>query len=63
MDDRVTLLLRANVVVMPLLLVIAGDVETNPGPEGSFLFVVGLEEFIELLFLHLHRTKSENIAQ
>ena len=45
-DDRVTLLLRANVVVMPLLLVIAGDVETNPGPEGSLLFVVGLEEFI-----------------
>ena len=30
-----TLLLRAIVVVIPLLLVIAGDVETNPGPEGT----------------------------
>ena len=29
-----TLLLRAIVVVIRLLLVIAGDVETNPGPEG-----------------------------
>ena len=28
------LLLRAIVVVIPLLLVIAGDVETNPGPGG-----------------------------
>ena len=31
-----TLLLRAIVVMIPLLLVIAGDVETNPGPEGNF---------------------------
>ena len=31
-----TLLLRAIVVVIPLLLVIAGDVETNPGPGGMF---------------------------
>ena len=30
-----TLLLRAIMVVVPLLLVIAGDVETNPGPEGT----------------------------
>ena len=30
------LLLRAIVVVIPLLLVIAGDVETNPGPEGKY---------------------------
>ena len=29
-------LLRAIVVVIPLLLVIAGDVETNPGPEGVY---------------------------
>ena len=29
------LLLRAIVVVIPLLLVIAGDVETNPGPGGN----------------------------
>ena len=35
-DGRRTLLLRAIVVVIPLLLVIAGDVETNPGPKGSF---------------------------
>ena len=34
MDGVVTLLLRAIVVVIPLLLVIAGDVETNPGPGG-----------------------------
>ena len=31
-DGGGTLLLRAIVVVIPLLLVIAGDVETNPGP-------------------------------
>ena len=29
------MLLRATVVLIPLLLVIAGDVETNPGPEGK----------------------------
>ena len=34
-DGGGTLLLRAIVVMIPLLLVIAGDVETNPGPEGS----------------------------
>ena len=31
-DGGWTLLLRAIVVMIPLLLVIAGDVETNPGP-------------------------------
>jgi len=31
-----TPLLRAIMVVILLLLVIAGDVETNPGPEGNF---------------------------
>ena len=36
-DGGGTLLLRAIVVVIPLLLVIAGDVETNPGPGGNFL--------------------------
>ena len=34
-DGGGTLLLRAIVVVIPLLLVIAGDVETNPGPGGN----------------------------
>ena len=34
-DSGGTLLLKAIVVVIPLLLVIAGDVETNPGPEGN----------------------------
>ena len=34
-DGLGTLLLRAIVVVIPLLLVIAGDVETNPGPGGN----------------------------
>ena len=33
-DGGGTLLLRAIVVMIPLLLVIAGDVETNPGPGG-----------------------------
>ena len=36
-----TLLLRAIAVVIPLLLVIAGDVETNPGPGGKVLGVRG----------------------
>ena len=40
-DGGGTLLLRAIVVVIPLLLVIAGDVETNPGPEGIFIFGEG----------------------
>ena len=35
-DGGGTLLLRAIVVMIPLLLVIAGDVERNPGPEGKF---------------------------
>ena len=35
-DGGRMLLLRAIVVVIPLLLVIAGDVETNPGPEGKY---------------------------
>ena len=35
MDVGGTLLLRAIVVVIPLLLVTAGDVETNPGPGGK----------------------------
>ena len=37
-DGGRTLLLRAIVVMIPLLLVIAGDVETNPGPEGNYCF-------------------------
>ena len=36
MDGSGTLLLRAVVVVIPLLLVMAGDVERNPGPGGKF---------------------------
>ena len=38
-DGGGTLLLRAIVVVIPLLLVIAGDVETNPGPVGKFIYL------------------------
>ena len=34
-DGGGTLLLRV-IVVVPLLLVMAGDVERNPGPEGKF---------------------------
>ena len=41
MDGEGTLLLRAIVVVIPLLLVIAGDVETNPGPGGNVSWDVG----------------------
>ena len=37
-DGGVILLFRAIVVLIPLLLVIAGDVETNPGPEGNVVF-------------------------
>ena len=37
LDGGGTLLLRAYVVVLPLLLVRAGDVELNPGPEGNLL--------------------------
>ena len=37
-DGGRILLLRAIVVVIPLLLVIAGDVETNPGPEGNYKY-------------------------
>ena len=36
MDGGGIFLLRAVVVVIPLLLVIAGDVERNPGPRGKF---------------------------
>ena len=36
MDGGGIFLLRAVVVVIPLLLVIAGDVERNPGPIGKF---------------------------
>ena len=38
-DGGRTLLLRAIVVVISLLLVIAGDVETNPGPEGNSMCI------------------------
>ena len=34
-DGGGTLLLRAIVVMIPLLLLMAGDVETNPGPDGN----------------------------
>jgi len=34
---RGTLLLKVFVVVIPLLLVMAGDVELNPGPDGNLL--------------------------
>ena len=42
-DGGRTLLLRAIVVVIFLLLVIAGDVETNPGPGGKQLIFVWRE--------------------
>ena len=42
-DGGGTLLLRAIVIVLPLLLVIAGDVELNPGPEGNLF---GKEELL-----------------
>ena len=38
-DGGGTWLLRAAAVVIPLLLVIAGDVEMNPEPEGKCLVV------------------------
>ena len=69
------LLLRAIVVMIPLLLVIAGDVETNPGPggnillEGNFLCNIKLSQsnYIELLRSsvspYMHRTKPESTTQ
>ena len=42
-DGGGTLLLRATVVVMSLLLVIAGDVETNPGPPKREGTATGLQ--------------------
>ena len=39
-DGGGTLLLRVIVVMIPLLLVIAGDVETNPGPGGNNVRVI-----------------------
>ena len=39
MKGGVAWLLRAIVVMIPLLLVIAGDVELNPGPQGILFFL------------------------
>ena len=36
-ENGCTLQLRAIVEVITLLLMMAGDVETNPGPEGKFI--------------------------
>ena len=36
-ESGCTLQLRAIVEVITLLLMMAGDVETNPGPEGKFI--------------------------
>ena len=36
-DGGVTLVLSSSMVVVPLLLVMAGDVELNPGPGGRYL--------------------------
>ena len=47
-DGGGTLLLRAIVVVIPLLLVIAGDVETNPGPEGIFFILEGKASYVDV---------------
>ena len=47
-DDGGTLLLRAIAVVIPLLLVIAGDVERNPGPPKR----EGIDTFTIYLILH-----------
>ena len=44
-DGGWMMLLRAVVVLIPLLLVIAGDVETNPGPEGKYCS--GKEELVQ----------------
>ena len=39
LDGGGTLLLTASVMVIPLLLMVAGDIETNPGPESNFMFL------------------------
>ena len=50
LDGGGTLLLRAIVVVLPLLLVIAGDVETNPGPEGIELWFQDLQNVVDNVY-------------
>ena len=45
--DGGTLLLRAIVVVISLLLVIAGDVERNPGPKGIELWFQDLHNVVD----------------
>ena len=56
-DSVVTLLLRAIVVMIPLLLVIAGDVETNPGP-GGIIFIC---KFLVLSKIKLTMKSKDNI--
>ena len=54
-DSGGTLLLRAIVVVITLLLVIAGDVETNPGPpkrEGI------KQKAYSCMYIHLYRHEN-----
>ena len=52
-----TLLLRAIMVMIPLLLVIAGDVETNPGP-GGIIFIC---KFLVLSKIKLTMKSKDNI--
>ena len=48
-DGGWTLLLRCIVVVIPLLLVMAGDVETNPGPGGNIAWRQRMLEVSKLI--------------
>ena len=61
-DGGGTLLLRAIVVVISLLLVIAGDVEVNPGPEGSFCLWKVCRVHADVLFSP-YSTKSGSTAR
>ena len=61
------LLLRAAAVVIPLLLVIAGDVEMNPGPEGIFLVLKCVskcnDRVMGCYFSCIHSNEYESTAQ
>ena len=62
MDGVVMLLLKAIVVVIPLLLVIAGDVEKNPGPGGIELFPNLFANFLFCLKIKLNMKSKDNIS-
>ena len=58
-DDGVTLVLSSSMVVVPLLLVMAGDVELNPGPGGRYLSKYRV--IVQMCRLHLEEKYTRDI--